>query len=56
MLKLTLNGLLASRARLVLTAVAVVIGVALVAGTLISPTPSAGRCGASPPARTPPST
>jgi putative ABC transport system permease protein len=34
-LKLTLKGLLASRARLVLTAVAVMIGVALVAGTLI---------------------
>ena len=35
MLKLTLKGLLASRARLVLTAVAVMIAVALVAGTLI---------------------
>lgn len=35
MLKVTLKGLLASRARLVLTAAAVMIGVALVAGTLI---------------------
>ena len=35
MLKVTLKGLLAARARLVLTAVAVMIGVALVAGTLI---------------------
>jgi hypothetical protein len=32
-LKVTLKGLLAARARLVLTAVAVMIGVALVAGT-----------------------
>jgi putative ABC transport system permease protein len=41
-LKLTLKGLLASRARLVLTAVAVMIAVALVAGTLIL-TDAAGR-------------
>lgn len=42
MIKVTLERLLANRLRFVLTALAVMLGVAFMAGTLVSPTPSVG--------------